>query len=210
MDTIGKQPHIVVRVQGEGDVDFALVPVTDSLVRIVASQVKDLRAHGTLAEAAFYDGHPVFFESREDDFGDADYALFLGRPDIDPHCFKLAGCIRHILYQKGDRWQIRWRAIVSETEFDTAGLPVTLLAATRNRYIKPGTIPMTALMDGTPLWPAYHPVRRGERVRRAMHSWDGATGEWAGVTLDGRLFRQRQLWGGSGPRPDSWQPFRLG
>jgi len=70
--------------------------------------------------------------------------------------------------------------------------------------------PFAALADGTPLYQAYYPRRRGERYRRAMRWWDGATGEWVGTTPDGRLFRQRQLWGNARPRPDRWQEFALG
>jgi hypothetical protein len=42
-----------------------------------------------------------------------------------------------------------------------------------------------------------------------MRFWDGASGQWVGVTLDGRLFRQDQYWGGDAPRPDAWQQFEL-
>ena len=79
-----------------------------------------------------------------------------------------------------------------------------------NPYLKPGSEPFAELADGTPLYPAYDVLRPSERQRRTLSSWDGATGEWVGVTLDGRLFRQRQLWGGDSPRPDRWQGFTLG
>lgn len=72
------------------------------------------------------------------------------------------------------------------------------------------TEPFAALSDGTSLYLAYDRLRRGERYRRTLSSWTGSTGEWVGVTLDGRLYRQSQLWGGEGPRPDKWQEFRLG
>ena len=78
-----------------------------------------------------------------------------------------------------------------------------------NPYLKPDTAPMGTLPDGTPLYPAYFPLQVGERYRRAMRYWDGASGEWVGVTLDGRLFRQAQYWGGDTPRPEEWQQFRL-
>ncbi len=79
-----------------------------------------------------------------------------------------------------------------------------------NPYLKPGTEAFAALSDGTPLFPAYSPLRPGERFRGEMGYWTGQTGEWVGVTLDGRLFRQRQLWGGDSPHPDRWQGFRIG
>lgn len=65
------------------------------------------------------------------------------------------------------------------------------------------------LSDGTPLYPAYYPPRPGEAFRRGMRWWNGSTGEWIGVTPDGRLFRQQQLWGGDSPRPDRWKQFTL-
>ncbi len=77
-------------------------------------------------------------------------------------------------------------------------------------HLKPGSKPFAELADGTPLYPAYDLPRLGERFRRALGSWNGATGEWAGVTLDGRLFQQPQLWGGDSPHPDKWQQFKLG
>ena len=80
-----------------------------------------------------------------------------------------------------------------------------------NPYLKPGSKPFAALPDGTPLYPAYEPhPRPGERCRRALGMWNGSMGEWVGVSLDGRLFRQMQLWGGEGPCPDKWQQFTLG
>ncbi len=78
-----------------------------------------------------------------------------------------------------------------------------------NPYLKPHSTPMAALPDGTPLYPAYHPLHPGERYRRAMRYWDGASGEWVGATLDGRLYRQTQYWGSDSPRPDEWREFRL-
>jgi hypothetical protein len=82
-------------------------------------------------------------------------------------------------------------------------------SALRNPYFKPNTAPMAALPDGTPLYPAYYPLQPGERRRRAMRFWDGASGECVCVTLDGRLFRQAQHWGGDTPRADEWQQFEL-
>jgi hypothetical protein len=80
-----------------------------------------------------------------------------------------------------------------------------------NQWMNPDrTEPFAVLSDGTPLYAAYYPLRPAERFRRAMRSWDGASGEWVGVTLDGRLFRQSQYWGGESPRPDRWQHFKLG
>jgi hypothetical protein len=79
-----------------------------------------------------------------------------------------------------------------------------------NRYLKPGSRPFAALPDGTPLYPAYYPLRPGESFRRGMRLWNGAVGEWVGVTLDGELYRQSQYWGGESPRPGKWQKFKLG
>jgi hypothetical protein len=79
-----------------------------------------------------------------------------------------------------------------------------------NKWMSPERIePFAALSDGTPLYPAYYPLRPGESFRRAMRFWDGASGEWVGVTLDGRLFRQSQCWGSEGPHPDRWEQFRI-
>ena len=202
-----RHPHLIVAVHSDADVDFSLIPITDSLIRILASQLKDVRAHGSLAEAVFWDGHPVFFEKPEDDFCQEKYRSVGGRPDVHWRHFKCTDRIRRVIYQEGPQWQVRWRAIRNATEFDTAGVPVTFLASVRNRYLRPKTVPMTTLIDGTPLYPAYYPVRPGERCPRAMRSWDGATGEWVGVTLDGRLFRQQQYWGSDKPRANGWQQF---
>jgi hypothetical protein len=204
-----RHPHIIVAVYSDVDIDFALIPITPSMVRILANQLKDVRGHGSLAEAVFWDGHPVFFERPEEGFGEDDYSVVRCRPDVHWRHFKGTDAIRRVIYQEGQQWHVRWRATRESTEFDTAGVPVTALAAARNRYLKPQTVPMVTLMDGTPLYPAYHPLRPGERCRRAMRFWDGASGEWVGVTLDGRLFRQRQYWGSDKPRADEWQPFRL-
>ena len=78
-----------------------------------------------------------------------------------------------------------------------------------NPYLKPGSKPFAELANGTPLYPAYHPLRVNECYRRAMGLWTGATGERVAVTLDGQLYRQSQLWGGEGTRPDRWQRFKL-
>ena len=74
-------------------------------------------------------------------------------------------------------------------------------------YRKEGEPPFAALIDGTPLYPAWE-RRLGEQPRQ-MGSWDGSMGEWVGVTEDGHLYRQRQLWSGDEPRPDRWRRFRL-
>lgn len=81
---------------------------------------------------------------------------------------------------------------------------------TANHFMKDDAKPFVRLSDGTPLYPAYYPLRLGERYRRAMRSWTGQIGEWVGVTVDGRLFRQQQSWGGEGPDPSRWDEFRLG
>jgi hypothetical protein len=84
-------------------------------------------------------------------------------------------------------------------------------AKVSNKWMRPDrSEPYAALSDGTPLLSAYHPPRRGERFCLRMGRWNGATGEWVGVTLDGRLFRQQRLWGNDSPRPDRWEEFRLG
>lgn len=82
-------------------------------------------------------------------------------------------------------------------------------AAPNNPYLHPNSAPMGALSDGTPLYPAYHPVRPGDRRRVLMRRWDGSTGEWYAVTLGGRLFRQTQYWGSDSPRPNEWREIRL-
>ena len=207
---INQHPHLIVTVLDDVDVDFALIPITDSLIRILASQLKDVRAHASLAEAVFWDGHPVFFEQPEEGFGEGDYSVVRGRPDVHWRCFKPTDRIQRVIYQEGQPWHVRWRATRDGVEFETAGVPVTVLAAARNRYLKPRTVPMAALVDGTPLYPAYYPPRYGERCRRSMSVWNGANGEWVGVTLDGRLFRQDKLWGNDGPRVDNWHGFKLG
>jgi len=84
----------------------------------------------------------------------------------------------------------------------------TIVAET-HPYLKPGSEPFAALSDGTPLYPACSPLRPGERFRREMGRWSGQIGEWVGTTLDGRLFRQRQLWGGDEPHPDRWEAFKI-
>jgi hypothetical protein len=71
------------------------------------------------------------------------------------------------------------------------------------------TEPFAALADGTPLHPAYYHLRRGERFRRRMGFWNGAEGEWVGVTLDGRLYRQERHWGGDEPNPWRWERFTV-
>jgi hypothetical protein len=84
------------------------------------------------------------------------------------------------------------------------------MAETKNNpYLDPRSEPFARLGDGTPLYPAYYPLRPGERYRRAMRFWTGQTGEWVGVTEDGRLFRQQQSWGSDGPDPERWDQFRL-
>ena len=78
-----------------------------------------------------------------------------------------------------------------------------------NPYLIPNTSPMATLPDGTLLYCAYFPARPGERRRRSMSYWDGASGEWVGVTLDGRLFCQQQCWGSDTPHVDAWRQFKL-
>jgi hypothetical protein len=201
---------MIVAVYSDVDIDFALIPITPSMVRVLANQLKDVRGHGSLAEAAFWDGHLVFFEQPEEGFCEKAYTVARDRPDVHCRHVKNTDCARRVIYQKGQQWHVRWRAMRDAAEFDTAGVPVTVLAAIRNRYLKPQTVPMATLMDGTPLYPAYHPLRPGERCRRSMSVWNGANGEWVGVTLDGRLFRQDKLWGNDAIQANKWQGFKLG
>jgi hypothetical protein len=84
------------------------------------------------------------------------------------------------------------------------------IVAETNPYLKPESEPFAALSDGTPLYPAYYPLQPGERSRCEMGRWSGQIGQWVGTTLDGQLFRQRQLWGGDKPHPDRWEAFGLG
>lgn len=78
-----------------------------------------------------------------------------------------------------------------------------LLAGVKNRI---GVLP-----DGTPLYAAYEEhARLGERERRLLSTWDGAMGTEVAVTADGRLFRQRKMWGGEEVRPERWRRFQLG
>lgn len=84
------------------------------------------------------------------------------------------------------------------------------MAEQHNPYLQPGSEPFAALPDGAPLYPAYYPPRHNERYGREMNTWNGAMGEWAGVTLDGRLFRQHKLWANDSPRPNRWERFTLG
>ncbi len=69
--------------------------------------------------------------------------------------------------------------------------------------------PFAYLDDGTPLYPAYYPLLAGERFRRSLNAWTGQTGEWIGVTEDGRLFQQVRLWGNSGPAAVQWTAITI-
>ena len=81
---------------------------------------------------------------------------------------------------------------------------------TVNRWMRPDrTEPYAHLVDGTPLYPAYHPVRRGEGFRRQMGFWTGQCGERVGVTIDGQLYRQDKYWGSEGPDPARWDMFQV-
>ena len=205
--------HVVLKVCGDVDVDFALVPVTDSLVRAIIDRANGLRALDELAEAQFWNGAAVFFV-RPDDLDelldrveDRDYVVVPERPDIHWRLFKRTDCIRMALRRDKDAWDVHWKAYRGSIEFSTASLS---LAALINPYLEPESKPYAELADGTPLYPAHHRLRPGERYRRQMGFWTGQTGEHVGVTLDGRLFRQAQLWGGEGSCPDRWEKFKLG
>jgi hypothetical protein len=213
---VNRQPHIVLKVHGDVDVDFALVPVTGSLVKEIIDRVDSLKGLAGFVHAEFNNGAPVFFET-PDSPGDLltqvteeGYTIVTGRPDVHWRHFRRADYSRLALQRDGVGWAVCWRACREPVTFRTACLPVTVIAALRNPYLKPRTDPFAALPDGTPLYPAYYPPRPGERYRRSMRLWTGATGEWVGVTLDGQLYRQGQYWGGQGPRPDRWDKFRLG
>lgn len=79
----------------------------------------------------------------------------------------------------------------------------------QNKYLRRDRMePIGELPDGTLLYPAYFPVRHGERFRRSCSSWDGATGETVGITLDGQLYRHPKMWGGQGTRPQRWERFK--
>lgn len=208
MDTIGRQPHIVLRVQGEADAHFSLIPIITSEAQIIAKRVLDIAPLGGLAEASFRDGYPVFFEGPEDTI-EGKYQFFNGRPDIHwPH-FKHTDHIRQVLHRNNRDWQVQWRALHNSSQFETVAIPVTVLVAMVNSYLKPLVPPCYGLADGTPLYPAFFPLQVGERHRRAMRYWDGASGEWVGVTLDGRLFQQPMYWGGERPCRSKWQQFTM-
>ena len=98
-----RHPHLIVAVHADLDVDFALVPITGSLVRILANQLKDIRGHGSLAEAAFWDGHPVFFEQRDKGFYEDDYTIAPARPDVHWRHFRCTDRIRRVIYQEGQQ-----------------------------------------------------------------------------------------------------------
>ena len=79
---------------------------------------------------------------------------------------------------------------------------------TLNRWMCPShATPFASLPDGTPLFPAFLPLRRGECHRRSLGLWTGQTGEWVGVTLAGQLYSQSKYWGSQGPDPTRWQPI---
>ena len=214
------QRHIVLKVCGDVDVDFALVPVTERLVKSVIERVGKLHSLdcGKLVQAEFWSGEPVFFETPDDPsleellerVESSDYEVVPERPDIDWRLFMRTDCIRMAIGRDGKGWEVYWKAYRGPAVFDTTSVPVATMAALVNRYLKPGAKPYAALVDGTPLYPAYYPLRCNERFRRQMGFWNGATGERVGVTLDGQLYQQSQLWGGEGPRPDRWQKFKLG
>ncbi len=209
---IDKQPHIVLKVYGDVDLDFALVPATESMVEAVVECVGSLQVLDSFVQAEFWNGCSVFFERPDglEQVTDEEYKIVAGRPDIHWRHFKKTDRIRLVIQRNGNEWKAFWRADRESSEFDTSSVPVTVIAALGNPYLEPEGDQFAELADGTPLYPAYDHPRPGECHRRALGSWNGATGEWIGVTLDGRLFRQRQSWGGERPRPGKWQQFRLG
>ena len=220
-----QQPHIVLKIYGDVDLDFALVPVTESLVKAVIERVDGLQAldDGNFVRAEFWNGAPVSFETPFLDetpvdrdleellnqVTDEGYKVVTGRPEVHWRHFKRTDCIRLAIQRDRDTWEVYWRAYRGSVEFHTAGLPLAVIAALLNPYLKPGRKPFAALADGTPLYLAYYSLRPGERYRREMTTWNGATGEWVGVTLDGRLFRQHKLWSNDSPRPNKWEEFKV-
>lgn len=77
-----------------------------------------------------------------------------------------------------------------------------------NQYLDPEySNPIGRLEDDTLLYPAFYPLRRNERHRRSMNTWNGAVGSWAGVTLEGQLYRQRRSWPNQAPDPKRWERF---
>jgi len=213
------QPHIVLKVYGDAGPDFALVPITESLGQTVVEHVDGLGSLDRFVEAEFHHGAPVFFEMPEScglegllrQVTDEGYEITTGRPDVPWRHFKRTKHTRIVVQRDSSGWNVCWRTRCDSAQLQTFSLSATVIVARCTPHLSSGSIPFTTLDDGsTPLYPAYYPLRSGERFCRRMDWWNGATGEWFGVTLDGRLFRQRQLWGNDVPDPDRWQPFRLG
>jgi len=212
-----QQSHIVLKIYGDVDLDFALVPVTEALVKAVIEHVHGLQAlgGGKFVRAEFWNGAPVSFETPDnlegllDQVTDEGYKVITGRPDVHWRHFKRTDCIRLVVQRDRDTWEVYWTAYRGSAEFHTAGLPLAVIAALSNPYLKPECEPFAALADGTSLYPAHYPPRHNERYGRAMNTWNGTIGEWVGVTLDGRLFRQHKMWGNDSPRPDKWEEFRV-
>jgi hypothetical protein len=219
-----RQSHIVMEAQGEPFVRFAMVPRTQEMACNVlehhTSLIAFAQATPKLVNAGFWNGAPVFFDApgflpraeRQSDPQSLDallgevlaegYAVTPDRPPIPWHWFRGVDCSIVMI----EREAVRWQARRGERVITTGLVPITVIAARINPHLKANSRPFAMLADGTPLYPAYHPLRPGERYRRSVCA--GKTGEWVGTTLDGRLFRQRQLC--DDPDPEKWEKFRLG
>ena len=135
-------PHIIARIIGDIDVDFALVPITAELIEVMADQLKSSRTLANLAEVAFWDGHPVFFEQPGQDFTVEPYLIAVGRPDVHWRHFKRVDRIHHVLYRNEQQWMVRWGAERNSIQFETVAVPLSVLAATRTSHLGPTRRPL--------------------------------------------------------------------
>lgn len=211
-----KHIHIVAKTEG-GDVDFSLIPLTESLAQTVMGHYAILTAHPKMVQVEFWEGAPVFFGAPNGDHPadvtdiltqatEKGYALAPGRPDLHGNLFRKVGWSTMAVEKEA----VHWKAGRGGLLISTSKVPISVLASRLNPYLKPGTKAASYLDDGTPLYPAHHRLRHGERFQRSMGTWSGQIGEWRRVTLGGRLFEQMQCWGGQGPSPSRWQEFTVG
>jgi hypothetical protein len=219
-----RQSHIVMKAHGEPAVGFAMVPLTEGLARNILEQHASLVAFAQdtpkLVSAGFWNGAPVFFDApgflpRREEPGDLDtllgdvlaggYVVARNRPPIPWHWFRAIDCSTVVI----ERDDVCWQGYRGELVITTSQVPITVIAARINPYLKRNSQPFAALADGTPLYPAHYPLRRGENYRRSMCWWNGAEGEWVGTTLDGQLYRQCRVWGGDDTRSHRWKKFKL-
>ena len=217
-------PHIVMKAHG---VSFAIVPLTRDLTRNVlehrARLVTIAQDTPKLISVELWNGAPFFFDAlgslpraeREGEPRDlgallgevlADgYAVARSRPPVPWHWFRAVDCSAVMIEREAVRWQARRGGLA----LTTGPVPITVIAGRFNPYLKSNSRPFAQMGDGTPLYPAYYPLRPGERYRRSMCWWNGAEGERVGTTLDGQLYRQNRLWGGDGTRSHKWERFKL-